>query len=199
MLTLVAEQSVVAEELHQGFRGKCIDLGCRRRPDRTANRHQVIPAEPLAQIHLTDQIANGNVIRFRQGFGLRVEPKDVAHHAVIGRAGQILLLSRQCVQAAQPIFDATTVNRGAKAHVGFLDRNIQILKHACQMRVVYIVEHDEARIHRLIPVAPRNNRACMTTERRLALIQSDVKLIGQFIRRSHARDPAPYNSDTLAK
>ena len=120
-----------------------------------------------------------------------VEMQDIAQHPQEARVQRVLALGEQGVQRRKPVFDPPPVNRRAKGHVAFGIGHRQIIKQAQQMRVVHLVEDDEAGIHRLIPALATKLGPGMTAKAIFGLEQHDRVMVGQKVGGPHAGNPPP--------
>ncbi len=197
MLAGGRKQRMVAKERQQGAGRKATDSRRGRRPDRAADRHQVIALEPVAEAEGIDQLADRHLIRRGRRFGIGIEAQNVAHHAQELRARQVATLGEERGQVSQPVFHRAVIYGGAERHVGFLHRHAKLVEHAGEMRVVGIVKHDEAGIDRLIAPLARDHGAGMAAQARFGFVNGNVVLRCQLIGSGKAGYAAADDGDAL--
>ena len=128
----------------------------------------------MAQTHLIHQLSDCGVIILGSLGCFFAEPQDVGDHLVVGRARQIPFLRGQGAQVVQPILDPSIVDGCAKAHLGFDDRHVQLVKQLGQIGVGRIVEDDKPGIDRLIAILAGHDGTRMSPQPGFGLVNSDV-------------------------
>ena len=192
-----AEKRVVAEELDQRARRKGANLLGRRRPDRARERGEIVVLEPGAEAHRVHELADGGAFVAGQRLGLGVEPQDVAHHPREPGAQQVAPLRGERGEGLEPVFDPAAIDRGAEAHVAPRHRHVEIAEQLGQVRVIGVVEDDEAGIDRLVAVDPGDDRARVPPEPRRRFEQRDGVAGREKMRGGEARNAAADDGDTL--
>jgi len=117
-----------------------------------------------------------------------VEPHDVTQHPQEARVGDIPALGKDRVIAGQRVFKPPTFDRHAKAHIAVHGWHVELVEEPHEVWVIDVVIDNKASIHRLLPVAARQNGARVTSETLLGFKQGDVVVARQRMRRTHSGD-----------
>ena len=113
----------------------------------------------------------------------RVEARDVADHTPEARIAEVAPLRDQRAQILQPVFQPPAVDRRTEAHVAFLDRHVEVAEQPRQVRVIRVVEDDEAGVDRLVAAPAGHHGAGMAAQPRLGLVERDFGEIRKAARR----------------
>ena len=76
---------------------------------------------------------------------------------------RVLALGKDRIHRRKPVFDGPAPDRRAEGHCACRRGHAQLVEKPNQMRVVHMVEDDEARVDRLVLALARDHRAGMAT------------------------------------
>ena len=127
---------------------------------------------------------------------LAVEPQEVAQHQKETGTDQVAPLREQAVEIGASIFQAASVERDRKGHLGRLGRDTEMREKCRQVWVGGLIEDDEPGVDGLRTVAAGDiDRVGVPAETRCALEDGDTMPLAEKPRRRHARDAGADHRD----
>ncbi len=197
------QEAMVFEEPHEGAGGIVADRVRRRRPDRRRLRQQVVVLERLRIALRVQIVAQTDQVGIRRGDvdpGPAVEPQEVGRHGPEPRAEQVGGPGEQRGEVLGRIFRAPLVQGHGEGHVRRTGRHVQVFEQGGQVRIVGLVEDDEARVHRGDALGKAGvHRVGVPAQPSVLLIDGDGVAFAEEPGRGHARYARPDHGDPFRR